>query len=75
MKLGDVFKRLAKVEHIDEESFNNLRMYAKIKTCFEQLAEKMLALRPSKCFMVSRKVRGVLVPSFSDERQSDLQVT
>ena len=62
MKLGDVFKRLAKVEHIDEESFNNLRMYAKIKTCFEQLAEKMHKLRPSECFMVSRKVQGGCQP-------------
>ena len=48
MKMGELFKKLARAEHIDEESINKLRLFNNVKGCFSKLGETIRQLKPSE---------------------------
>lgn len=48
MNLGELFKKLARAEHIDEEFINKLRLFYHVKDAFTKLAETIRQLKPGE---------------------------
>ena len=50
MKLGDLFKKLARADHIEQDAINNLRLFAKVKEIFKKLADDVDVLKPREYY-------------------------
>ena len=48
MKLEELFKNLAKGEHVEEESMKTFRLFASVKKEFTLFADTIHNLRPSE---------------------------
>ena len=57
MKLGELFKKLARADHIEQDSINNLRLFAKVKEIFKELADDVDVLKPRE-YYIFRYHRG-----------------
>ena len=57
MKLGELFKKLARADHIEQDAINNLRLFARVKEIFKKLADDVDVLKPRE-YYIFRYHRG-----------------